>query len=190
MQHKIEEIIHLFNQTFESTFQTRLVKGDDEPIYLPADESNCYHRVVFAHGYYASALHEIAHWCIAGAARRLLEDYGYWYCPDGRDETQQAKFEVVEVKPQAVEWGLAVAAGFPFQVSCDNLNGVEPDRLAFQKKVYDQVGIYLSQGFPPRAETLMKALAKHYGISMPLSIKDFEFKGRVEDAEITCRLHR
>ncbi|GAM69307.1 transporting ATPase [Vibrio sp. JCM 19236] len=26
-------------------------------------------------------MHEIAHWCVAGPKRRLLEDFGYWYEP-------------------------------------------------------------------------------------------------------------
>src|SRR5690606_39383874 len=52
--------------------------------YLPASEPDGLARVVFAHGFFASALHEIAHWCIAGDYRRTLHDYGYWYCPDGR----------------------------------------------------------------------------------------------------------
>ncbi len=50
---------------------------------------------------FASALHEISHWCIAGKARRELVDFGYWYCPDGRDAMTQSQFEDVEVKPQA-----------------------------------------------------------------------------------------
>ena len=78
---------------------------------------------MFAHGFYASGLHEISHWCIAGEARRQLVDFGYWYCPDGRDAQTQSEFEAVEIKPQALEWMFCVAAGFPFNVSCDNLNG-------------------------------------------------------------------
>ncbi len=34
----------------------------------------------------------------------LLPDLGYWYAPDGRIEEQQALFEQVEIKPQAIEW--------------------------------------------------------------------------------------
>lgn len=51
-----------------------------------------------------SALHEISHWTIAGAKRRLLPDLGYWYAPDGRTKEQQDLFEQVEIKPQAIEW--------------------------------------------------------------------------------------
>ncbi|KAG1715819.1 hypothetical protein ID866_1337 [Astraeus odoratus] len=125
---------------FADDFNTRLIKGDDEPIYLPADAEVPYNRIVFAHGFYASGLHEISHWCIAGKARRELVDFGYWYCPDGRDAATQGQFEDVEVKPQALEWLFCVAAGFPFNVSCDNLEGdFEPDRIVFQRRVHAQV---------------------------------------------------
>ena len=51
------------------------------------------------------------------------------------------EFEKVEVRPQAYEWILSVSAGFPFTVSCDNLDGeFEPDRLAFMRKVHKEVG--------------------------------------------------
>ena len=50
----------LFNSTFKD-FNTRLVLGDDEPIYIPADKETAYHQIVFAHGFFSSALHEIVH---------------------------------------------------------------------------------------------------------------------------------
>lgn len=101
--HKYEQLIEIFDGCFADDFNTRLIKGDDEPIYLPADDEVPYNRIVFAHGFYASGLHEISHWCIAGKARRELVDFGYWYCPDGRDAATQGQFEDVEVKPQALE---------------------------------------------------------------------------------------
>lgn len=64
--HKYEQLIEIFDGCFADDFNTRLIKGDDEPIYLPADEEVPYNRIVFAHGFYASGLHEISHWCIAG----------------------------------------------------------------------------------------------------------------------------
>lgn len=146
--HHYEQLIEIFNGCFAEEFNTRLIKGDDEPIYLPADAQVPYHRIVFAHGFYASALHEISHWCIAGKARRELVDFGYWYCPDGRDAQTQSQFEDVEVKPQAFDWLFCVAAGYPFNVSCDNLEGdIEPDRVAFQRRVHAQVMAYLEQAF-------------------------------------------
>ncbi|CAI6180986.1 hypothetical protein DJICPGNB_10595 [Escherichia coli] len=64
------------------------------------------------------------------AGKRARAGYfGYWYCPDGRDAQTQSQFEDVEVKPQAFDWLFCVAAGYPFNVSCDNLEGdFEPDR--------------------------------------------------------------
>lgn len=59
----------------------------------------------------------------------------------------QCQFEDVEVKPQALDWLFCVAAGFPFNVSCDNLEGdFEPDRIAFQRRVHAQVMTLLEQG--------------------------------------------
>ncbi|WP_175613466.1 elongation factor P hydroxylase, partial [Cronobacter sakazakii] len=162
-EHHYQDLITIFDGCFAGDFNTRLIKGDDEPIYLPADADAPYHRVVFAHGFYASALHEISHWCIAGKARRELVDFGYWYCPDGRDAQTQSQFEDVEVKPQALEWLFCVAAGFPFNVSCDNLNGdFDPDRIAFQRRVHAQVMQYLTNGIPERPARFIAALQDFY----------------------------
>lgn len=78
--HQYQQLIEIFDNEFFADFNTRLIKGDDEPIYLPADDEAPYNRIVFAHGFYASAIHEISHWCIAGKERRKLVDFGYWYC--------------------------------------------------------------------------------------------------------------
>ncbi|MDD1792407.1 elongation factor P hydroxylase [Enterovibrio sp. ZSDZ42] len=172
MHHDYNDLISVFNQSFIESFNTELLLGGDEPIYFPADESHSTHRIIFARGFFASALHEVAHWCIAGPERRLLEDYGYWYHPDGRDEQTQAAFEQVEVKPQAVEWILSASCGFRFQVSCDNLSGVEPDREAFTAKVRDQVLAYLEQGMPERAKSYSDALVAFYD-RPPLTVADF-----------------
>lgn len=173
-EHSIIDLILLFNQTVGSLFNTRLVKGKNEPIYLPANNKIPYNQIIFAHGFYTSALHEIAHWCLAGEQRRLLEDYGYWYCPDGRNEAQQLQFERVEIKPQAIEWCLSVAAGINFKVSCDNLNGsFEPDRHAFRAKVFEQVKLYLETGLPNKAALFTKHLAQFYKTPYPLNLVQF-----------------
>ena len=125
-----------------------------------------YHRVIFAHGFYESALHEIAHWCIAGAERRKLVDYGYWYEPDGRSAERQREFEQVEVKPQALEWILSEACGRKFHISTDNLDGdpdaVELGRQKFRGAVVKQATWYLKNGLPERAEILKEALLDYY----------------------------
>lgn len=160
--HNYQDLIDLFNATFSKTENTVLVKGAHEPIYIPASVKHQSHRIVFAHGYFASALHEIAHWCIAGKKRRLLEDYGYWYNPDGRDAIQQAEFEKVEVKPQAIEWAFSCAAGKSFRVSTDNLNGAPVNVQGFQEAVKLQVMQYVEYGFPPRAAEFIKVLQRFY----------------------------
>ncbi len=155
-------LMELFDATFFAEFNTRLIRGGDEPIYLPANDITPYHQIVFAHGYFSSALHEIAHWCIAGEERRKLEDYGYWYCPDGRNARQQSEFEQVEIKPQAIECAFTQAVGRKFAVSTDNLNGAEPDREAFSQSVYEQLNWYQTHGFPPRAQTFITALNQFF----------------------------
>ncbi len=36
--HNYEQLIEIFDSCFADDFNTRLIKGDDEPIYLPADD--------------------------------------------------------------------------------------------------------------------------------------------------------
>ncbi|SFR41679.1 hypothetical protein SAMN04488070_0722 [Pseudidiomarina maritima] len=162
IKHHYQQLIQLFEQCFFDELNTRLVAGTDEPYYQPAQCAGESHQIVFAHGFYASALHEIAHWCIAGEARRQLFDYGYWYEPDGRNAEQQAEFEQVERKPQALEWLFSICAGVPFQVSVDNLGGIEVDRGAFTKAVQEQLTHYIIDGLPPRAEKFARVLADYY----------------------------
>ena len=173
-EHRIEDIIALFNQCFLQPYNTRLVKGGDEPIYLPAGPGQPNHELHFAHGFYRSALHETAHWLIAGAARRQQVDFGYWYEPDGRSAEQQMIFEQVEVKPQALEWILSVAAGIRFQVSVDNLNGEATDSNPFKQAVYQQVLTLIQQGLSTRAEALRLSLCLFYGQSEQLTPEQFD----------------
>ncbi|XBC27099.1 elongation factor P hydroxylase [Leminorella grimontii] len=176
LKHNPQDLVELFDRTFKAQYQTELVNDGDEPIYLPADENSPYHRIIFAHGFYASAFHEISHWCIAGEERRKLVDYGYWYCPDGRSAEKQAEFEVVEIKPQALDWLFCVASGYPFNVSSDNLDGnFDPDRVAFARKVQAQVVDYLANGnIPERAARFIDALRAFYN-TKPLTADDFPY---------------
>lgn len=173
MRHQYQDLIPLFHNTFFKEYNTQLIKGGDEPLYLPADVDCHYHQIIFARGFYASAFHEIAHWCQAGEARRLLEDFGYWYIPDGRNAQQQKKFEQVEVVPQAIEWAFNVAAQKEFHVSSDNLDGFQADSSGFKIKVFQQVQLFIKQGFPTRANQFIEALAKFYNAPLPLTIDHF-----------------
>lgn len=166
--HDPDDLIRLFNATFEAAENTVLVRGGEEPLYLPADGENPRHRILFAHGFFASALHEIAHWCIAGRRRRELVDYGYWYQPDGRDVAEQAAFEAVEARPQALEWAFSIACGAPFRVSVDNLDGAPVDRQRFAGCVHEALRRYAERGFPPRAARFLAVLSRFYGCEFRL----------------------
>ena len=171
--HQYQDLITLFNHCFSDDYNTRLVKGEDEPIYLPADEHKPHHEIFFAHGFFSSALHECSHWLIAGEHRRALVDFGYWYVPDGRNEEQQALFQQVEVKPQAMEWILSVASGHKFRVSIDNLDGDEADTQAFKEAVYQQVLHYCHNGLPLRARRFREALCGFYQTAIQLDVEQF-----------------
>lgn len=162
IDHDVDDLICIFNGLFQRNENTRLIKGGDEPIYLPACQQHTYHQIVFAHGFYASALHEIAHWCVAGPERRQCVDYGYWYEPDGRTSDQQRAFERVEARPQALEWILAKAAGFKFNISVDNLGGEPVDRRPFAKAVLVELSLWFERGLPDRAQILVAALRDYY----------------------------
>lgn len=136
-------LMPIFNRAF-AKYDTVLVRGGDEPEYF-AKTHDTPAQIVFAHGYFASALHEISHWCIAGLHRRTLNDFGYWYCPDGRDELSQKKFEQVEIKPQAIECLFTLATGRKFFTSADNLNAdFDTTASTFDDDVYAQAARYLA----------------------------------------------
>jgi elongation factor P hydroxylase len=169
----LNDITELFDGLFAQRYQTRLIRGGDEPLYTPADATTPYHQVIFARGFYASALHEISHWCIAGAKRRQWEDYGYWYIPDGRNVEQQHAFENAEVAPQALESLFAEACGRAFHVSVDNLNlddsdmdnaggEAEVSRDAFANRVTQRAKRYQEEGLPRRAKAFYTALQRYY----------------------------
>ncbi|MGQ8364021.1 elongation factor P hydroxylase [Glaciecola sp. 1036] len=166
------QIEKVFNHTFFATLGTILQGGASEPIYIPKGQNpkdyqdiqfeqapNTENNSIFYRADYASsALHEVAHWCIAGEKRRRQLDYGYWYSPDGRDLEQQKVFEKVEVKPQALEYAFSLAANIEFRVSADNLSLPNYNSFEFSKAVISQYKRYQQLGFPPRAQAFITAL--------------------------------
>ncbi len=156
-------LIALFNQLFadENVILVHASdEGKDEPEYLPAT-NNQPAKICFAHGYFASALHEISHWTIAGKQRRKLNDFGYWYAPDGRNAEQQKQFEQFEIKPQAIECLFTLACGRPFQVSLDNLSAdFEAKNSTFASDVYQLAKAFLQtpQQLPKDAQSLLAVL--------------------------------
>jgi elongation factor P hydroxylase len=158
-----EQLIRIFNGLFADSFNIRLEGGGDEPVYLPANDACDYHRLVFRSDYVSSALHEIAHWCIAGEQRRQLEDFGYWYNPDGRTKSQQRTFEQMEVKPQAMEWIFSVAAGHTFNISADNLSADIGASDDFVVSVVSQAEAWCEAPMPSRSLAFTRALSEYFG---------------------------
>lgn len=165
-QQGVETLINDLNPWLIEHWHTCLIASNGEPLYLPAAEQRRFNEIHFAHGFFNSALHELAHWCVAGEQRRKLEDYGYWYNADGRSAEQQRQFEQVEVYPQAIEWHLALASGRGFRVSADNLALPDYDARPFAKAVY-QKAISLHQGgLPERTQMLKQKLAQIFSVNL------------------------
>jgi elongation factor P hydroxylase len=159
MSHDARALEPLFAACFEATHRTILVGGAVEPLYLPSpDPERRPHRILYREDFFASALHEVAHWCLAGRRRRTLEDYGYWYVPDGRDARQQAAFEEAEARPQALEWIFSEACGFEFHLSADNLGGGFGPSERFAGLVGEHKARYLDGALPRRARVFRQAL--------------------------------
>lgn len=161
---RVTELEKLFWHHLGRDWHTRLVGGAEEPVYYPP-EGAAAAEIHYAHDYFRSALHEIAHWCIAGPQRRGRLDYGYWYVPDGRNARQQALFLRVEEKPQALELLFCAACGHDFCVSLDNLDSAGIDDSAdFEARVWTRARNWLEQGgMPARGRRWLQILARHYG---------------------------
>ena len=166
----------VFDHCFSDTENTLLVGGASEPVYRPSDVTQARNLLYYREDFFASALHEVAHWCIAGQARRRHVDFGYWYAPEGRNKRQQRAFESVEVKPQALEWIFSRACGFRFQVSVDNLDpetGSLPDTSEFRAQVLLEARRRAELGLPARAERFFHALCTEFGTDLRLESMEF-----------------
>ncbi|MEZ4332670.1 MAG: elongation factor P hydroxylase [Myxococcota bacterium] len=153
------DLERIFRACFFADHATVLEGGGAEPLYLPSPEpGRIPHRIVYREDYVASALHEVAHWCIAGSQRRRVEDYGYWYRPDGRDVREQAAFERVEARPQALEWIFTETCGVAFHLSADNLGSDLGPSEGFERAVRAARDAYLAGGLPRRAARFRAAL--------------------------------
>ena len=165
-----DEIAGVFNSAFAGHYQTVIRGGAGEPLFQPrmtgtVDVALNHHDVIyFREDFASSALHEIAHWCIASARRRKMIDYGYWYSAM-RDPTQQTLFEQAEARPQALEWIFARAAEVPFRISCDNFDQSAINPEAFGDRVRQAVRGWLDRGLSPRADEFARRLSKVTGVT-------------------------
>lgn len=151
----------IFSDCFRAEFSTVLEGGAPEPLYRPSpDPTRSPHRVLYRDDFFASALHETAHWCLAGPKRREVEDYGYWYVEDGRSLDEQVEFERVEAKPQALEWIFADACAFEFHLSADNLESGVTSSGRFEVAVRAEKENFLQVGLPKRAQMFHAALLR------------------------------
>ncbi|MEM1111754.1 MAG: elongation factor P hydroxylase [Pseudomonadota bacterium] len=165
-RHDSADIERIFAQCFEVSDRTLLKGGAAEPLYEPSVGEQGMNLLWYREDFFASALHESAHWCIAGAERRKQRDFGYWYAPEGRDPDAQRAFEAVEAAPQALEWLFSVAARYPFRLSADNVesqSGQVLDNTAFADAVHRRAIAWQSGGLGARAARFFDALASFYG---------------------------
>ena len=173
-QQRLDLIAAIFSINFLDTENTQLIGGATEPLYTPSFDLKKPHQLIFRENFVSSALHEIAHWCIAGKQRRLQQDFGYWYQPDGRTVDEQAKFESMEVKPQALEWIFSNACGQKFTPSADNLNAAgdyTTDAAGFKQALVKQARCWCkSQQLPSRGKIFIDALTKEFDTTDPYNL--------------------
>jgi elongation factor P hydroxylase len=141
-----------------------IVGGFSEPFYQAAKIDQPA-QIQFSYDYIRSALHELAHWCVAGVERRKLDDFGYWYAADGRNQQQQDEFFKLEIKPQAIEWAFSIVCGVEFEASVDNLNNQIQGVEDFKQNLIKQLQGYLDNGFSKRVSDILMLLAQQEKIS-------------------------
>jgi elongation factor P hydroxylase len=152
-------IARCFNETFARSHGCVMVGGGLEPRYLPGGRAP--HRAIlrYRENFAASALHEAAHWCIAGRRRRAMVDFGYWYAPPPRTGDLQARFVLVEARAQALERHFSRCIGLPFQPSIDDVSQVDAAALSrFAAAIERAAAQMCAAGLPARARRFADAL--------------------------------
>lgn len=148
------EVAGRINATILPRYATLLLGGAPEPVYLPA-VGRARAIIRYTHDYAQSVLHEIAHWCLAGRARRLLTDYGYWYVPPPRSSAERAAFFAAEERVQALESILADACQVRFHISVDQPGIDAPE---FAQRVAERAAHMRREGIRGRAREVLEAL--------------------------------
>jgi elongation factor P hydroxylase len=152
----------VFDRCFAVSHRTVVRLGADAPVYRPPEAAS--HGEILCHrDYPASVLHEVAHWCVASAARRRRADYGYWYVPPPRSAATQARFLLVEERNQALECLFATAAGLRFEVSLDATGDDGTQRRDFTTRVRARAAALAAAGLPSRAARYRTALVAEFG---------------------------
>ncbi len=146
------ELIALFATVFPNL---SIEGGADDPFYS-APRPNAKAKILFSNNYPRSLLHEVSHYCLAGKARRRLDDYGYWYHACGRTAAQQALFEQFEARPQGLEKAMCAIIGLDFSPSLDDFSGRPISKVFLQRleSHYQQ----MQTDPPPMARQALEAL--------------------------------
>lgn len=153
-------IAQVFNAEFLGTHNTLMSGGAAEPLYVPA--VGCQpSQILFTHDYPASALHEAAHWCLAGRARRRQRDYGYWYVPGPRTAPQRRAFFAVEAQVQALEAIFAQTCNVRFVVSADDF-AASPEEIDEFRQCIEQLVAQRRPCLPERARRFCEALTRAF----------------------------
>ena len=163
LQNQINDklITKAFNSCFKKSHQTILVGGGKEPLYHPSSSPTELHKIIYRHDFFASALHETAHWCIAGKERRKKVDFGYFY-QESRSFSEQEIFCKYEAKPQALESIFHDAIGSnSFTPSLDGVHFQNNPELVerFSNRIILAKKKYLNN-IPSRAKIFVQALSK------------------------------
>ena len=166
--HCANDLELIFQQCFAVDYNTQLVGGANEPLYRPADDKNSDNKIFYRENFFSSALHEVAHWCIASNKRRQLLDFGYWYDGSCRNNAQQAEFQSVELVPQAIELLFSQACHYSFEVSIDNFSVPLSDITIFDREVKAKAKQLSSSGLPDRAAIFLQALTTYYTAAVPI----------------------
>jgi len=154
-------ITKIFADCFTAQYATQLTGGAAEPEYVPSCSTDGMNQLFYRENFVASALHETAHWCIAGAERRLQRDFGYSYLPPPRTARQQADFFAAELKVQTLEMIFSAAAGLVFVPSADHL-GVDLINFREQLETHrEAVETWMMRSCDKRARTFAHRLMQH-----------------------------
>jgi elongation factor P hydroxylase len=156
-----QNITQIFADCFQAEYATQLTGGATEPEYVPSRSADGMNQLFYRENFVASALHETAHWCIAGPERRLHRDFGYSYLPPPRTARQQADFFAAELKVQTLEMIFDAAAGLDFVPSADHL-GVDLYDFRQQLEAHQKaVETWMMTSCDKRARTFAQSLMQY-----------------------------
>jgi len=181
---KAEAIAAAFAWCFYREFNTELVGGAPEPLYRPGSTTGPA-QLMYREDFPASALHEAAHWCIAGKARRQQEDFGYHYIAGPRTAAQQAAFFALELRAQCLEKQFAKAAGLDFLPSADNF---QADLVAFSARIRafePELSNWLVSPAGARARRFIACLQRRFGDQSNRLASETESNGDPGTAALT-----